>query len=338
MTSRTLAGEGILAVHAHPDDETLTHGGTLAAWARAGEPVTLVTCTRGEQGEVIPPELKHLEGDGAALAEMREQELAAAVAALGVREHFFLDQLPPLEGSHSASPAQYRYEDSGMVWLGHGEAGTAQVAASSLIAADLDQAAARLARHIRKLRPRFVLTYEPGGGYGHPDHVRAAEITVRAVEIAADDNIELGIESWRTPAVLGSVVPAAVLRAGRDALAVRHDRGEIGRASDLTPETSQDRLAALAREDDSQILHIDVSNEQVLAARHRALQAHRTQIQAVVHFAPDPGFPYLSGGFGLSNNYFSPLFSRDFYLPDPGWQSVEFTAADLVPPTSNTER
>ena len=225
-----------------------------------------------------------------------------------------------------------------MVWLAHGEAGTAGAGSSSLIAADLQTAAARLAAEIRRLRPRFVLTYEPGGGYGHPDHVRAREIAVRAVEIAADDNIELGIESWRTPAVLGSVVPAVVLRAGRDALAARHDRGEFPAASDLTPETSQDRLAALAREDDSQILHIDVSNEQVLAARHRALQAHRTQIQAVVGFAPDQGFPYLSGGFGLSNNYFSPLFSRDFYLPDPGWQSVELTAADLVPPTSNTER
>src|SRR5690625_3190743 len=342
MTSRTLAGEGILAVHAHPDDETLTHGGTLAAWARAGEPVTLVTCTRGEQGEVIPPELKHLEGDGAALAEMREQELAAAVAALGVREHFFLDQLPPLEGSHSASPAQYRYEDSGMVWLGHGEAGTAQVAASSLIAADLDQAAARLARLIRKLRPRFVLTYEPGGGYGHPDHVRAAEIAVRAVELAAasagDTAQTAHVDSeapWSVPAILGSVVPAQYLRDARDELARRHAQGLIPQASGLTPETSRDGLPALAREG-GEVLHLDVSAPEIQAARAAALEAHRTQVQAVHSFEPQTAPPYLSGAFGLSNDYYSPLFARDFYQVDPRWQAEEITAVDLDPKSASS--
>src|SRR5690625_3912973 len=95
-TNSALSGSGILAVHAHPDDETLTHGGTLAAWAQAGEPVTIITCTRGEQGEVIPANLRHLEGDGPALAAVREQELAAAAAALGATRQVFLDQLPPI--------------------------------------------------------------------------------------------------------------------------------------------------------------------------------------------------------------------------------------------------
>src|SRR5690625_7178047 len=97
-------GNGILAVHAHPDDETLTHGATLALWARAGQPVTIVTCTRGEQGEVIPPELKYLEGDGPALAAVRETELAAATRALGVSAPAFLAQLPLIKDGDAHLP------------------------------------------------------------------------------------------------------------------------------------------------------------------------------------------------------------------------------------------
>lgn len=342
-----LPGSGILAVHAHPDDETLTHGATLAMWARAGQPVTLVTCTRGEAGEVIPPELKHLEGDGPALAEVREQELAGATAALGVTDHFFLDQLPQQIiaddaahlANHASPAAQARYEDSGMVWLGHGEAGTAGAGASSLIAADLDVAAGRLAGLIRRLRPRFLMTYEPGGGYGHPDHVRAAKIAVRAAELAADSRYdsgpalreEPGAGAWRVPAILGSVVPAQYLRDARDELARRHAAGEIEGAAGLTPETSGDGLPALAREDVSRVLTLDVSAPDILAARARALEAHRTQVQAVASFDPQERAPFLSGAFGLSNDFYSPLFARDFYEVDPRWVGEPVSDEDLKP-------
>lgn len=323
-------------MHGHPDDETLTHGGTLAAWARAGQPVTLVTCTRGEAGEVIPPELQHLEGNGPALAEVRERELERAVAALGLNAHFFLDQLPPIvdaaahPGEQAEAGAPPRYEDSGMVWLDHGAAGAADAAPSSLIAADIEIAAGRLASLIRSLRPRFLLTYEPGGGYGHPDHIRAREIAVRAAHIAAERGPQS--EVWRVPAILGSVVPAAVLRAGRDELARRHAAGEIPRADHLRSETSQDGLPALAREDARAILELDISEPEIQRARARALEAHRTQVQAVATFAAQPAAPYLSGAFGLSNNFYSPLFSRDFYEPDPDWAGLEVTPSDLVPP------
>src|SRR6478609_7192343 len=100
---------GVLAVHAHPDDETLATGALLATWAASGLPVTLVTCTRGERGEVIGAGLAALEGDGPALAAHREHELAAALAALGVGDHVFLDG--------GVGP---RYEDSGMAWLSSG--------------------------------------------------------------------------------------------------------------------------------------------------------------------------------------------------------------------------
>lgn len=338
-----LPGNGILAVHAHPDDETLTHGATLALWARAGQPVTIVTCTRGEQGEVIPPELKYLEGDGPALAAVREKELAAATRALGVSAQVFLDQLPLIKDGAAHLPEQTapqvatRYEDSGMVWLAHGAAGTATAAPSSLIAADLELAARRLAALIRRTRPRFLLTYEPGGGYGHPDHVRAREIAVRSAEIAADLSWNSGTLPWSVPALLGSVVPAAILRDARTELATRHAAGQIPGTEHLQAETARDGLPALAREDAAEVLELDVGHTDILAARAAALRAHHTQVQAVRTFTPQTAAPYLAGAYGLSNDFYSPLFARDFYLPDPQWQSVALTSADLIPPAPSPE-
>ena len=100
--------ERVLFVHAHPDDESITTGGTMALLVERGSQVTLVTCTRGERGEVIPADLAGLEGDGAALATVRTEELATALAALGVVDHRFLGgpgarcQLGILAGVNSA--------------------------------------------------------------------------------------------------------------------------------------------------------------------------------------------------------------------------------------------
>lgn len=152
----------LLAVHAHPDDESLWTGALLATWAREGE-VELVTCTRGERGEVIGTELAHLEGDGPALAAHREGELARALEALGVREHTFLDAL-----------GGTRLEDSGMAWVADGVAGPApDVPPTAFVRAGLDDVASWLAAHLARRRPAVVVTYGPDGGYGHPDHVRA---------------------------------------------------------------------------------------------------------------------------------------------------------------------
>src|SRR5690606_31265526 len=104
--------EHVVFVHAHPDDETISTGGTIASLVEAGVGVTVVTCTRGERGEVIPPELQHLEGDGPALAGVREGELAAAMAALGVTDHRYLGD----SNARAAGLAPRRYADSGMVW------------------------------------------------------------------------------------------------------------------------------------------------------------------------------------------------------------------------------
>lgn len=167
------ADRRLLLVHAHPDDETLTTGGTIAHYA--GQPdtaVTLVTCTLGEQGEVIPPELAMLAaGEADQLGGYRMGELAAACAALGVHDHRYLG-------------GAGRWRDSGMALAGHGLRATTPdrlhpraFAAPGAFDAQVDA----LVEVLNEVRPQVVITYGPDGGYGHPDHVRAHRVTVAAV-------------------------------------------------------------------------------------------------------------------------------------------------------------
>ena len=168
-----LARRRLLLVHAHPDDETLTTGGTMARYAADPDTsVTLVTCTLGEEGEVIPPALAMLAPDAAdQLGGYRIGELAAACAALGVTDHRFLG-------------GTGRWRDSGMVLAGHGvrAATPAELHPRALAAVDAfaDQVDA-LTAVLEEVAPQVVVTYAADGGYGHPDHVRAHEITVAAV-------------------------------------------------------------------------------------------------------------------------------------------------------------
>jgi N-acetyl-1-D-myo-inositol-2-amino-2-deoxy-alpha-D-glucopyranoside deacetylase len=163
----------LLLVHAHPDDETLTTGGTMARYAADPDTsVTLVTCTLGEEGEVIPPELAMLAPDSAdQLGGYRIGELAAACAALGVTDHRFLG-------------GTGRWRDSGMVLAGRGvRAATPSALHPRALAAPgafADQVDA-LTAVLEAVAPQVVVTYAADGGYGHPDHVRAHEITVAAV-------------------------------------------------------------------------------------------------------------------------------------------------------------
>ncbi|MHC1559863.1 N-acetyl-1-D-myo-inositol-2-amino-2-deoxy-alpha-D-glucopyranoside deacetylase [Actinomycetospora sp. C-140] len=199
----------LLLVHAHPDDETITCGGVMALAAAAGVPTTLVTCTRGEQGEVIPPELRHLTGD--ALGEFREGELARACAALGVTDHRWL--------GHAG-----RWHDSGMVLAGAGirAAAPASLDAGAFAAPDgFDAQVEALVAVLREVAPRVVVTYDERGGYGHPDHVRAHEVTLAAVAVvdpaataisvaataAPHDDVDAGLAVLRRRAWLGVPVP-----------------------------------------------------------------------------------------------------------------------------------
>jgi N-acetyl-1-D-myo-inositol-2-amino-2-deoxy-alpha-D-glucopyranoside deacetylase len=156
----------LLLVHAHPDDESITTGGTIARCVAEGGEVVLVTCTLGEEGEIIPPELAQL-GAWAAdqLGGYRSGELAVACRALGVTEHRYLGGIG-------------RWRDSGM-------AGTPSAAYPRAFAGGpLDEQAAQLREIIDEVRPEVVVTYNSFGGYGHPDHIRAHDITMAAVEVS----------------------------------------------------------------------------------------------------------------------------------------------------------
>jgi N-acetyl-1-D-myo-inositol-2-amino-2-deoxy-alpha-D-glucopyranoside deacetylase len=235
----------LLLVHAHPDDETLATGGTIARYAAdPGTEVTVVTCTLGEQGEVIPPELALLGPDDAdQLGGYRIGELARACAALGVTDHRFL-----------GSPGRWR--DSGMALAGHGvRAALPDVlhprafAAPEAFDAEVDALAAVLA----EVAPQVVVTYGPDGGYGHPDHVRCHDITVAALE--------------RVPARLCCAVTA---RSDLDA-----GLAELAAAPGLPFRLpAPDELPSVP--DDAVTVRVDVSGTR--PARVAAMRAHATQV------------------------------------------------------------
>jgi N-acetyl-1-D-myo-inositol-2-amino-2-deoxy-alpha-D-glucopyranoside deacetylase len=299
---------GLLAVHAHPDDETLSTGALLATWAAARRPVTVVTCTRGEQGEVIGAALAALEGDGAALAVHREGELAGALAALGVVDHVFLD--------HAGPDPAVRYVDSGMAWVGVSQAAAGEVPPDgAFVGVDLDEAAGRLAALIRDRRPDVVVGYEPGGGYGHPDHVRAHEVMHRAATLAAE--ADGGAQGHLVPVLLWSVVEEARLRNGYRAVA--------GRAVDGLEAPDPDGpvpSCAVTRAD----LAVDVLP--VLPAVLGALRAHATQVQAV---RPGPGEQDVLASYALSDAVVKPLLGTESYRFAP-----HGTHAPVVWPTGLT--
>jgi N-acetyl-1-D-myo-inositol-2-amino-2-deoxy-alpha-D-glucopyranoside deacetylase len=161
----------LLLVHAHPDDESLWTGGTIARYAAAGAHVTVVTCTLGEEGEVIPAFLRLLAVDEAdQLGGYRVGELRAACAALGVSDHRYLGGVG-------------RWRDSGM-------AGTpANDHPRALVRGDRAEQVDALAAILAEVRPQIVVTYGPDGGYGHPDHVAAHRITMAACEESDVDRI-----------------------------------------------------------------------------------------------------------------------------------------------------
>ena len=186
----------LLLVHAHPDDESIGTGATMAKYAAGGAHVTLVTCTLGELGEIIPPGLAALAADrDDQLGGYRIGELNAACHALGVTDHRYL-----------GGPGRWR--DSGMI----GTSGNDDP--RSFWRADVEEAATALAAVIREIRPQVMVTYDDDGFYGHPDHIQAHRVAWRAFQLAADPAIVIGAS-----AIEGSVTEASAI-----------DGGECGRA------------------------------------------------------------------------------------------------------------
>ncbi|MCG7288707.1 MULTISPECIES: N-acetyl-1-D-myo-inositol-2-amino-2-deoxy-alpha-D-glucopyranoside deacetylase [unclassified Corynebacterium] len=162
MTVRDLSGYRVVAVHAHPDDEAITTAGALADLSARGADVLIVTCTLGEEGEVIGEPYQHLVVDEAdQLGGFRIQELRRSLDAIGARGQF-------LGGAG-------RFRDSGM-------AGSPASKNPRAFVNSGDAAVEKLAAIFEAEKPHLVLTYGPDGGYGHPDHIRAHEITHAAAE------------------------------------------------------------------------------------------------------------------------------------------------------------
>jgi N-acetyl-1-D-myo-inositol-2-amino-2-deoxy-alpha-D-glucopyranoside deacetylase len=149
-------------VHAHPDDESIGTGATMAKYAAEGARVTLVTCTLGELGEIIPPDLSHLLPDE--LGQHRIVELDRACRALGVSDHRFLG-------------GEGKYRDSGMMGLPDNDDPRCFWQAS------VNEAAADLVKVIEEVAPDAIVTYDANGFYGHPDHIQAHRVARLAHEL-----------------------------------------------------------------------------------------------------------------------------------------------------------
>jgi len=171
--TKSMPREHVLFVHAHPDDETIATGGTIATLLDAGASVTLLTCTRGELGEVVPSELQHLTGE--ALGAYRETELALAMAELHLTDFRFLGN----ENACAKGAPPHRYLDSGMQWGPDGAEPLAAAGQSgarehpSLTEVDLDAVVSDIVEVIIEVQPTAIVSYNENGGYGHPDHKRA---------------------------------------------------------------------------------------------------------------------------------------------------------------------
>jgi N-acetyl-1-D-myo-inositol-2-amino-2-deoxy-alpha-D-glucopyranoside deacetylase len=280
----------LLFVHAHPDDETLTTGATIAHYAARGAQVQVVTCTLGEEGEVIGERWAQLAvGEADQLGGYRIAELTAALHALGIDEPIFLG-------------GAGRWRDSGMD-------GTPPRHRQRFVDADPRDVVGALAAIIRDLRPHVVVTYDPEGGYGHPDHVHTHRVTTAA--IAASAGTDYPGEPWTVPKFYWSVVAKSAMAEGIDALTdVPSDWLRIS-ADDMGFGFPDHEIDAV----------LDVHEH--LQAKIAAMRAHATQITV----APD------SRSFALSNNIALPIGAIEHYIlasGKPGARDARGLETDLL--------
>ena len=278
-----IPAQRLLLVHAHPDDESIGTGATMATYVDRGDGVTLVTCTSGEMGEILVPEWEHMAADrDDTLGEHRRGELDEAMAVLGVTDHRFL-------GGFGT------YRDSGMKWHEDGHAIAADLVHDNAFwHADLTEAATHLVEVIREVRPQVLVTYDEFGGYGHPDHIQAHRVATYGASLAAVPSYrpDLG-EAWDIAKIYWCAMSESRLREG---LRMLRDAGDTTTFEGMEPDgqlppfvTADENLAA---EIDAQDYH-----EQKMAA----LAAHATQITTDGPF------------FALSNNVGTTAWGIEHY-------------------------
>ncbi|MGY5766646.1 mycothiol conjugate amidase Mca [Brachybacterium sp. DNPG3] len=237
----------LMAVHAHPDDESSKGAGSTARYVREGAQVTVITCTGGERGDVLNPRLKgdpELERN---LPAVRRQEMARAREILGV-DHEWLgfvdsglpegDPLPPLpEGCFASLP--------------------------------VEEAARPLVEAVRRLRPHVMTTYDENGGYPHPDHIQVNRVSLAAFELAADPGFapELG-EPWE----VAKIYYINGFHRQRFAAVARHQRA-LG-----SPNEELEQMLQHYDEGRDRLLTTRVDVRDYLQVRDDALRAHATQV------------------------------------------------------------
>ncbi len=261
----------LMTVHAHPDDETISTGGIMSRYSRAGVRVVCVTCTGGEHGEIVVPELDTPENH-ARLGELRREELRRALEQLGPIEHHLLG-----------------YVDSGMMGTPENEA------PESFWQADVDEAAGRLVRIVRQTRPEVVVGYNDFGGYGHPDHIRAAQMAKLAFERAGDPACypeqlrDEGLTPWQPLRLYESVLDFTRMAEVQELLKERGVKTWTMGDENETDEQRTEREALLKRMSDAngpKTTRVDVDS--VLDHKIAAMHEHVTQ------FAPDSWFLALT--------------------------------------------
>jgi N-acetyl-1-D-myo-inositol-2-amino-2-deoxy-alpha-D-glucopyranoside deacetylase len=273
----TGAARRLLLVHAHPDDETIGTGATMAHYVAAGAQVCLVTCTLGEQGEILVPGLAQLAADQAdQLGGWRIHELDRATAELGVTDHRFLG-------------GAGRFRDSGMMGdpaNGHPRAFWRAAAEPAMFSA----AVTALVEIIRELRPQVIVGYDERGGYGHPDHIMAHRVCAAAVPAAADPGYPAVGRPWTIAKQYWTASPRSVAVAGLRDLAVADMPFHRVRDVDELPYLVADELVTTA-----------ISAPGFAAAKARALAAHATQV--TVH----------GKYYALSNDIGQPVSGTEYY-------------------------
>ena len=243
-----------MCVHAHPDDESSKGAATMAKYVAEGAEVLVATCTGGERGSVLNPKLDRPEV-WADIANLRAAEMNRAREILGIKQ----------------------------VWLGYVDSGFPEgdplppLPEGCFGLADLDEAAGRLAGHIRTFRPQVLVTYDETGGYPHPDHIMCHRVSMRAVELAADAAAfpDLG-QPWQVAKVYFHMSGHRARYARLDEL--MHEEG--------LESPYRERLANWHQDDKAARLTTFIHCSEFFEVRDEALRAHATQI--------DPDGPWFA--------------------------------------------
>jgi N-acetyl-1-D-myo-inositol-2-amino-2-deoxy-alpha-D-glucopyranoside deacetylase len=290
----------LLFVHAHPDDESITNGATIAHYVARGAQVQVVTCTLGEEGEVIGEQWAQLAvGQADQLGGYRIGELTSALRALGVRDPVYL-----------GGPGRWR--DSGMV-------GTEARARRRFSDAEQREAVGALVDIIRTMRPHVVVTYDPNGGYGHPDHVQAHVVTTAAVAAAATDDYPG--TPWSVPKLYWTVMARSAFTAGWAAL------GPADLLAEWVIPPPDGDLSTFGYSDDE--IDAVIDDPAALPAKTAALLAHATQLTV----GP------TGRALALSNNIALPILAPEHYVlaagvpggrDERGWETDLLAGVDLT--------